>query len=196
MNIKLFSVIFLLFAGIPMVSVTAEVNENERSADMANAPGTLSISFNYARNDGKGSNQYAIWIEDAQGNVVKNVYVTNFTGKGGHATRPVVPTWVKKASPAQLTESQLDAFTGATPVSGLQTYTWDGTNNNGEVVSNGNYRFFVEATLFGPNRVVFSGSVKVGAEKQESIPVTTELFAEAMDNRDMLTDVKATYMPK
>ena len=63
----------------------------------------LEVSFNYQRQNGPGSNQYAVWIENEKGEVVKTLFVTSFTTKGrvrgneqpmrGYVKRPAcVPT--------------------------------------------------------------------------------------------------------
>ena len=67
---------------------------------------TLEVSFDYQRQAGPGSNQYAVWIENEKGDVVKTLFVTSYTTKGrarggeqpkrGYIVRPAcVPTWVK-----------------------------------------------------------------------------------------------------
>ena len=42
-------------------------------------PKSVSLSFNYLRQDGPGSNQYAVWVENEKGEVVKTLFVTSFT---------------------------------------------------------------------------------------------------------------------
>lgn len=101
---------------------------------------SLEVSFNYEKQGGPGSNQYAVWIENDKGNVVKTLFVTSFTTKGhargnapvqrGYVLRPAcVPTWVKVAKASEQTDQQLDAVSGATPqASGAQTFTWNFTD--------------------------------------------------------------------
>ena len=43
---------------------------------------SVEVSFNYEHQDGPGSNQYAVWVENAQGKVVRTLFVTSFTTKG------------------------------------------------------------------------------------------------------------------
>lgn len=40
--------------------------------------GKLKISIDFNRSSTPASNQYAVWIEDMDGNVVKTLFVTNF----------------------------------------------------------------------------------------------------------------------
>ena len=101
---------------------------------------SLEISFDYKHQAGPGSNQYAVWIENEKGDVVKTLFVTSYTTKGrtrpgeepmrGYVKRPAcVPTWVNASKAAEQTDQQLDAITGATPqVDGTQIFTWEFTD--------------------------------------------------------------------
>ena len=162
----------------------------------------LEVSFNYQRQAGPGSNQYAVWIENDKGEVVKTLFVTSFTTKGrtrgneqpmrGYIKRPAcVPTWVKVSKANDLSDQQLDAFTGATPqASGTQTFTWDFTDQNGKKVKKGTYKVFVEATLFNASTITYSGTFST-QEKTGSIKLTSQLTEPDEKHKDMVTEVKA-----
>ena len=108
----------------------------------------LEISFKFHRG-GIASSQYAIWIEDETGRLVRTLYATSFTVKGGYGYREdAIPVWVAKAKPQAMSYSEVDAVTGATPQNGSLVYVWDGTDENGNTVPVGKYRFFVEGTLY------------------------------------------------
>lgn len=95
------------------------------------------------------SSQYAIWIEDAAGRLVRTLYATSSTAKGGYEYRKdALPLWVSKAKPQTIPSAQVDAITGATPRNGIITYQWDGTDDKGNRVPPGNYKFFLEGTLY------------------------------------------------
>lgn len=163
---------------------------------------SLEVSFNYQRQNGPGSNQYAVWIENDKGEVVKTLFVTSFTTKGrtrgneqpmrGYVKRPAcVPTWVKAAKANDLSDQQLDAFTGATPqASGTQTFTWDFTDQQGKTVKKGTYKVFVEATLFNASTITYSGSFST-VDKAGDITLTSELTQPDENHKDMITEVKA-----
>ena len=171
-------------------------------ASCAPKPGSLEISFNYTKQAGPGSNQYAVWIENTQGQVVKTLFVTEFTSKGRSrdGSRPArgytyrtscVPTWVKHVDAENLTDEQMDAFTGATPAqSGIQTFTWDFTDQAGQPVPKGNYRFYVEATYNGASVVTHCGEVGYGAPAAD-LPVETSYIEKSEERIDMITDVRA-----
>ena len=163
---------------------------------------SLEVSFNYQRQAGPGSNQYAVWIENEKGEVVKTLFVTSFTTKGrtrgnerpmrGYIKRPAcVPAWVKAAKANDLTDQQLDAVTGATPqASGTQTFIWDFKDQQGKAVQKGTYKVFVEATLFNASTITYSGTFST-QDKAGNVTLTSQLTTPDEKHKDMVTDVKA-----
>ena len=134
---------------------------------------TLEVSFNYQKQAGPGSNQYAVWIENEKGEVVKTLFVTSFTTKGS------------------LSDQQLDGVTGATPqASGNQTFTWDFTDQQGKKVKDGKYCVKVEATLYQTSSIVYTGSFS-SKDKAGSVTLTSKLSEPDEAHKDMITDVKA-----
>ena len=163
---------------------------------------TLEVSFDYQRQSGPGSNQYAVWIENEKGEVVKTLFVTSFTTKGrvrgheepmrGYQKRPsCVPLWVKTAKANNLTDEQIDAFTGATPqADGTQTFTWDFTDQKGNAVKKGTYKVMVEATLYQASIVTYSGSFTT-KDKAGNVSLTSSLTEADETHKNMITNVKA-----
>ena len=199
---KIFSAIIVtMLLAIPVVALNTGVSS--QSADgLAQKASTLEVSFNYQRQNGPGSNQYAVWIENDKGDVVKTLFVTSFTTKGrtrgneqpmrGYVKRPAcVPTWVKASMADALSDEQLDAFTGATPqASGTQTFTWDFTGQDGKAVKKGTYKVFVEATLFNASTITYSGTFST-KDKAGIVTLTSQLTEPDENHKDMVTDVKA-----
>lgn len=151
------------------------------------AVGELVVTFDYEKQSGHASNQFTVWIEDADGNFVKTLYATRFTANGGYQNRPdSIPMWVSKSGLASMSKPEVDAITSATPKAGELSYTWDLTAN-GNAVPPGEYRFFVEGSLRWKNRVLYSGAVEIGDD-----PVTTQadvqFFFEANDKQPALSD--------
>lgn len=167
--------------------------ETPTAADLPN--GTLEISFDFTRGTTPASNQFAIWIEDSNGNLVRILYVTNFTANGGYTKRAEsIPTWVSKAKPAELPDAEIDSISGATPRAGTLSYTWDGTDENGNMAAKGTYTVYVEGTLYWTSSVLFHGDFEFGAEAQENIPMISDYTEDEATNRDMLTNVSARYI--
>ena len=156
----------------------------------------LEISFRFHRG-GIASSQYAIWIEDAAGRLVRTLYATSFTAKGGYEYRKdALPLWVSKAKPQTIPSAQVDAITGATPRNGIITYQWDGTDDKGNRVPPGNYTFFLEGTLYWKSRVIYSGDLVWGGKGQDSIPIKKRYFNQSKTNEDMITELKACHIKK
>ena len=174
-------------------------------ASCASKPGTFELSFNYTKQAGPGSNQYAVWIEDAAGKVVKTLFVTEFTSKGrsrdgskparGYTYRTsCMPTWVKHVGAESLTDEQMDAFTGATPAqSGVQTFTWDFTDQAEKPVAKGTYRDYLEATYNGNSVVTYTGTVTSG-QKPGELKLDKSYMEESEDRKDMISDVTAKVL--
>lgn len=156
----------------------------------------LTISFQFHRG-GIASSQYAIWIEDKEGKIVRTLYATSFTAEGGYKYREdAIPEWVRKAEPGKMTSAQVDAVTGATPPNGNLTYEWDGTDDNGKPVPSGVYRFFIEGSLYWKSRVVYTGEVNWGGKEQPSIPVSSRFFNPSPTNKNMITELKVSLVKK
>ena len=94
-----------------LLSVPATAQNKSKSAKTQ----SLEVSFNYQKQAGAGSNQYAVWIENEKGEVVKTLFVTAYTTKGrarggqpaqrGYIIRPTcVPTWVKTVKADEKTD--------------------------------------------------------------------------------------------
>lgn len=167
--------------------------------------GALTVSFDYQAQSGHASNQFAIWIEDASGKLVKTLYATKFTANGGYSNRPdSIKNWVAKSGLADMTKTQVDAVSGATPKTGKLTYTWDLTDSDGNAVSDGSYTYMVEGTIRWKNYILFSGVINIGGG-QATVVAAPSYHFEADDSNNALTEssiessmisnVTAEYIP-
>ncbi|MDR1955766.1 MAG: DUF2271 domain-containing protein [Treponema sp.] len=162
----------------------------------AQSSGNVEIRFSYAKQPGSGSNQFAIWVEDAQGQVIKTIYATRFTAQGGWERRPQsIPQWVKQSGLARMNKAQIDAFTAATPLAGILRYQWDGTDQKRVPVPPGIYQVYVEATLRGENRVVYQAQVEIGGGPVE-IQAQARYFGTGEAERNMIGPVTVQYKPR
>ena len=129
----------------------------EKPADTPQMIERVDISFDYARQSTMASNQLAVWIEDADGQMVKTLLVTNFTAvRRGYRSRDMSLTeWVKTADPESMGDAEIDAISAATPSTGRLVYSWDMTDANGERVPDGIYTIRVEGTLFWESSVLY-----------------------------------------
>ena len=167
--------------------------------------GKLTVTFDYEKQSGHGSNQFAVWIEDADGKLIKTLYATKFTANGGYKNRPdSIPVWTEKSGLASLQKSEVDAITGATPKAGKLSYDWDCKGADGNAVSPGQYTFMVEGTLRGKNQVLYAGKIEIG-DSPTTADATPDYTYEAADNypelssdsseNSMIGGVTASFVP-
>lgn len=188
MKLKILSSIFILSL------IFISCNKSKTASDTMYTKAILNINVDYEKQEGPGSNQWAIWIEDPQGYLVKTIFVTAFTADGGYIPRPAcTPVWVSKADPSSLSGASIDAFSGATPASGLLTYKWDLTDNDGTPVDNGEYAFVVESTLFGDSEAIFKAPFTVG-NKEMKISTKPVYSSDEEKNKEMIKSVNAEYV--
>jgi len=172
----------------------------------ASALGALTITFDYEKQPGLASNQFAVWIEDMDGNIVKTLCVTHFTANGGFRIRPdILPVWVQKSDIAFMDAADVDAVAGSTPETGQVSFTWDLTGMDDDAAAPGSYQFFVEGSLRWNNRVMFSGIIDTAGEAavvpgapvyfyERAAAGWPALAADALEH-NMITAVEATWQP-
>ena len=164
------------------------------AAEKKDSP-SVKVTFPYIRQNGIASNQFAVWIEDANGQFIKTLYATRYTARGGYAVRKdSIPTWVKRANAVNTPKEELDAVSGATPMSGTLTYIWDCTGKDGKSVPPGKYKVFVEGTLRWKSRVLYSGTITVG-KNADTVRAQPQYSVKSDQHGNMLGAVIVTYTP-
>ena len=151
----------------------------------------IEISFTYQRGTTIASNQLAVWVEDAEGAVVKTLLVTDFTaGRRGYRNRTMsLPVWVAASDPESMTDEEIDTVSGATPGQGELVYVWDFTNQSGVRVPDGIYTVHVEGTFYWESDVLYTAVIDT-ANPGNEIPVEMERTApDTHENENMISDV-------
>ncbi|MDR1931379.1 MAG: DUF2271 domain-containing protein [Spirochaetales bacterium] len=162
----------------------------------AQAKTSVEVSFAFTRQSGSGSNQFAVWIEDSGGRYIKTLFATRFTARGGWQKRQQsIPLWVRQSGLSGMGQKEIDAFTGATPSAGNQVFIWDGTDAKGNEVPAGDYRVYVEATLRGEDRVVYSAAVRLNTAPGEA-GVSTQYFGTETAERAMIAEPRVRVIPR
>ena len=153
----------------------------------------VDVDFEYKAMSGFASNQFALWVENDNGDVVKTLFVTDFTGvKRGYKKRDQsLNHWVFSAKPAYLSDDELDAISGATPKTGSQHFTWNLTDDDGNKVPSGKYYIILEGTLYQGSNVLYIGTVDLDKPDQGELEVKMERSEPANNkNATMLQNVK------
>ena len=178
----------LLLAMVLMFAVSAMFAQSNK----------VEISFNYAYQKGFASNQFALWIEDAEGGYIKTLFATKWTAAGGWKRREnSLPLWVKRSSLAEMNKTQIDALSGATPkTGGILNFTWDGTNNAGKQLPDGEYKIFIEGTLRNEYSVLYTLPVKL-SEKHAAetlVDVQGKYSGTGKGEQNMISKVTVRYL--
>lgn len=161
--------------------------------EMREDTGRVEVSFEFARQKGFSTNQFAVWIEDEDARPVKTLFATRFTASGGWKKRAeALPEWVSRYDAEQ---DRLDAAAGATPRSGEACYVWDCTDESGAAVEPGEYRVMVEGTLRKENRVLYAAPFTIPAE-ETSVGAQARYFGEDDRERGMIGAVTVRFYPK
>jgi hypothetical protein len=156
----------------------------------------IDISFTFNRRTDFASNQFAVWIEDSQGKLIRTLFATKYTATGGWEKRPLsIPLWVKQSGLSELSKTEIDAFSGATPRAGPLTYRWDGLDKNGKRMAAGEYQVFLEATLKDENRVLYSAPITLGGSTALETIIKTKYTGKSTKERKLIQDVRVFYRP-
>ena len=157
----------------------------------------VGITFDFKRMSTMASNQLAIWIEDEDGDLVKTIFVTDFSGaRRGYRNRDTsLSHWVAKVNPEELSDTAIDAISGATPQVGKQSFVWDMTDANGVGVSDDIYRIMIEGTLYWESNVLCTAVLNTEEATAGNLPVTiVRSEPDNTQNEDMLTNISITVL--
>jgi hypothetical protein len=186
---RILSVIFL--AALLACAAVAEP-----AAAGAQVQGTVTISYDLHRIPTIASNQLAVWIEDADGRLVKTLFVTRFTGKGGYERRPdCLPLWRKTAGLDGPPTAEVDAVTAATQQPGRHSLVWDCTDNAGRPVVPGKYVYKLEGSIYWTKEVLWTGEITLGGASASSRAAASYLPPEAKGSEEPLAGVTAVFAP-
>jgi len=125
--------------------------------------------------------QTAVWIEDEDGNVVKTLYVSGFSGYAKEK-QINLPIW---SSSSQFAD--VDGVTGASINLGHHIYFWDLKDNSGRRVKSGEYTVKVEVAYW-PSMKYQSVSAPIKLGKKEDRVVVEE--------GNFIPYLEVQYLPK
>ena len=154
----------------------------------------VEITFTWSRIASHGSNQLAVWIEDAEGTHIRTLYASQFTATGGYEKRPVsLSEWTEKYDIRNATPEQVDAISGPTPQPGTQTMVWDCKDMSGKRVSKGVYVIRMEANIKNEDKMFYRGEIKIGRKAGKGTGVITFSRPELADGQVLFRDVAVEY---
>ncbi|MCD8043054.1 MAG: DUF2271 domain-containing protein [Tannerellaceae bacterium] len=198
MNIRVKLIFFTIYiASILCVSRFSGYTSDASITQHNRSFGKVEITFRLERKTMEASNQFAVWIQNQHGEVVKTLFVTRYTAEGGYEIQPdCLPRWVDRANARTIPQEEVDGFSGATPQSGWHTYTWDGTDRKGNQVPAGYYNFIVEASYNRKSSVLFMGLILTRGQEM-TVEAQPGFYPEdySVFGSNMIERVSATYIP-
>jgi hypothetical protein len=181
---KRFLIIFVLF-----LFSLAVIN-----AEGAGIKRQVSISYTLSRIPKIASNQLAVWIEDESGKIIRTLFVTKFTAKGGYKNRAqALQLWTKKFGVENKNKKEMDAVASATQTAGVRTLLWDCTDDKGNPVKDGKYFYLIEGNIFWDNMVYARGSINIGAKPDKSTAVISYKPENAGKEGILVSNVSAIF---
>jgi hypothetical protein len=194
---------------VPNVPDVPNAPSNETPSDAADAEvpaaGRLLVTFDYAKQSGHASNQFAVWLQSEEGDYLTTLYATAYIAKGGWKKRSGIPAWVEASGIKEMSADEIDAISSATPKAGTLTYTYSDPlkDASGNIYEGDKFRVVVEGSLRWENRVLYSCLIDkaTGTVSEEDTQFVTkgtedgEALGEGAEERGMLTRFHVEYAP-
>ena len=119
--------------------------------------------------------QSAVWIEDREGNFVKSIYVSGFSG---HVREKQVrlPRWARSSKFVDV-----DAVTGASINLGHHIYVWDLKDSSGRRVKAGEYVVKVEVAYWPSKQYQLASAAVYLGEKENRTVVEEGNFVQYLE---------------
>jgi hypothetical protein len=175
-----------LAACLPVVGAA----QPAKTAAPQGSAGTLDVRFFYeAPTTIDPTYHTAIWLEDANGKLVRTLYVSQELSDKEYKMGNVCPDWVAQARWEQAPKDEVAAVTAPTPTVGTGGFHFDLANLG---LAPGTYGFRFQMHISEDYNVLYRGPVTVGGPasdvKLEVVtgpgkPVTTDLFIKDVEVR-------------
>ena len=165
--------------------------QDEADADI----NKVEVSFDYTRMSTHASNQIAVWVEDESGQIIKTVYVSDFTAaRRGYENREnALNHWVMAADPAAMSDDEIDAMSSATPQTGNIRFEWNLTDEAGNRVPDGRYFIKAEGALYWSSNVLYMGEIVLPGTVPGELDIQIKRSEpENTENENMIQNVRMT----
>lgn len=177
--------------GVVVLGVTAEVPL--RAATQKQAPGTLEVRFFYdTPTTIEPTYHTAMWLEDADGKIVKTLFVSQELSGTQYKTADACPDWVNKARWEKAPKSEVDAVTAPTPSVGAGELRFDLASLG---IAPGTYGFRFQVHVTETYNVLYRGEVTVGGPRSD-VKLETVFGPGKLDTAEQFVrDVEVRYLP-
>jgi len=143
------------------------------------------FGFDFNKRFKLATNQFAVWIEDGKGELVKTVFVTAYTAGKGWEKRPdALIAWRKAVK-----EKPVDGISSATPKSGRVEIIWDLTDTEGNTVPDGNYKLRFEANTAWKTYFEYECTISVKGDEVQLGEANHQITGEEPLKQKMVSNI-------
>jgi hypothetical protein len=155
------------------------------------ASGTLAICYSINSVEGVvPSGQTVVWLEDAAGEIVSTLMVSNYLSMGGYKREGVCPAWSGKSGWGTKEQADVAAVTRATPE--VKEHVLKADCRKRKLVG-GRYRYFVQVHIVKDYNILYSGEIVIGGEDCEDVARVSRGPGQHDKGSTALSGVKARY---
>jgi hypothetical protein len=177
----------VLLAGFP---AAAGVSQGPQAGQ--SAAGTLIVRFFYeAPRAVHPTYHTAVWLEDAEGKLVKTLYVSQELSDREYKLGTVCPDWVRQAKWEEAPAEEVAAVTAPTPVVGEGELTFDLARLG---VAPGTYGFRFQMHVEEDYNVLYRGEVRVGGPSADVALETVTGPGKPSTTDQFIRDVTVRYI--
>jgi len=168
------------------------VGARQAPATPAGKAGMLYVSFLYMPPTSIDPTYHtAMWLEDADGKLVKTLYVSQELSAAEYKMGNVCPDWVKKAHWDTAPKSEVDAVTAPTPNVGSEAKAFDLAQLG---VAPGVYQFMFQMHVLEDHNVLFRATVTVGGPDQTPEVEMTQGPGQLVSTDQYVREVRVRYV--
>ncbi len=155
--------------------------------------GTIEVSFVFGSPEGvQPSYQTALWLQDAKGQYIKSLFVSEYLAYGGFNDPTICPDWIKVANWDKATEADYEAVSRPTPPVGQNTLN---INLQGKGIVAGRYEYLLEVHLVEKFNILCRGQIDIGNQASESKPEITYSPEKHPAAESVISSVLIKYSP-
>ncbi|MBN1999989.1 DUF2271 domain-containing protein [candidate division KSB1 bacterium] len=155
--------------------------------------GSLKVSFELVQmTSPRPSYQTVIWLTDESGNFLKSSYVSEWLAYTGYKRGNVCPDWVSAANWEDVTESEFDAVTGATPTTSQNSIIIDCQKAG---LKSGKVNCCIETHTVEDYNILFKALFSLGSKAETVTPEPIYIPSKHEETSDALRNVKFEYTP-
>lgn len=156
--------------------------------------GLLEISFRFNPVEGiTPSYQTAIWLEDASGGYLADLFVSEFLAYGGFNDSRICRRWPGRQGWNEQTPEQFDAVTGATPSPGVNQMRFDVSKID---LPPGRLRVCLEVHLVAEENILYVAELPIGGSAVSASGKVVPQDSSLASRYPIVTDFVVRYKPE